>query len=403
MEPYVRIFDTTLRDGEQTPGVHITVEEKSAIAARLVEMGVDVIEAGFPVSSPGDRDAVARIAREVRGASVAAMARCVAKDIDAAAEALRDAQRPVIHVFLGTSDIHLDRKLRINRADAVRMIREGVQRARATGMTVQFSAEDATRTERPFLRQCVGVAIEAGARCINLPDTVGCVLPNEYAEMIRDMCRFTGPEVVISAHCHNDLGLATANSAAAAAAGSGQIEVTVNGIGERAGNAALEEVAAVLTLKRVARTRIDLAQSTAMSEHVSRVTGVPVQPNRAIVGANAFAHSSGIHQDGILKDPATYEFVSPAQVGAAGHRFVLTSRSGRRAVAHRAERMGYRLSGDELDSVYRAFMREAEAVKSTVPDSTLSALCMQVHGAPDTVGVTEHDAEKNGRVEVYSL
>ncbi|HOE67321.1 MAG TPA: 2-isopropylmalate synthase [Candidatus Hydrogenedentes bacterium] len=405
MSRTVRIFDTTLRDGEQTPGVHITPDQKVAIAHRLKAIGVTTIEAGFPISSPGDRDAVARIASEVRGCEIAAMARCVAQDIDAAAEALRDAERPVVHVFLGTSDIHLTKKLRLDRAGAVRAIRECVARARRHVADVQFSAEDATRTERPFLRQCIAAAVESGATRINLPDTVGCMLPREYGEMIRDVVRFVGPHVIVSAHCHNDMGMATANTVAAVEGGARQVEVTVNGIGERAGNAALEEVAVAMAMKRIAESGVDVQQVTALSAHVAEVTRVPVQPNRAVVGANAFAHSSGIHQDGILKDPSTYEFVPPAMVGAPGHRFVMTSRSGRGAVAHHAARMGYRLTDAQVDEVYRAFIEVAAYSDGAVDADELARVIGAACGPPPnpTQELPPRDDPKRCRFEEVML
>jgi 2-isopropylmalate synthase len=383
MHKRVRIFDTTLRDGEQTPGVHLTEAQKADIAGRLEAFGVDTIEAGFPISSPGDKAAVARIAREVRACEVAALARCVSADIAAAAESLKDAAVPVIHVFLGTSDIHLTKKLRINRAQAVRAIEASVRQARREVNVVQFTPEDSTRTERTFLRQCIGVAIENGATRINIADTVGCATPREFGALIRDVVNFAGPAVMVSAHCHNDMGMATANSITAVENGAGQIEATVNGIGERAGNAAIEEVAVALALKGIASTNIDAAHITDLCRHVSAVTGVPIQPNRAIVGAHAFAHSSGIHQDGILKDPQNYEFVPPSFVGAPGHRFVLTARSGRSAIGQRAAAMGRALASEQVEAIYDAFIRVADATRGAVPETALDALIRQF---------TDHDA-----------
>jgi 2-isopropylmalate synthase len=372
--PFVRVFDTTLRDGEQTPGVFLSVEEKVEVARRLEAFGVVTIEAGFPVSSPSDRAAVTEVARVVRGCEVAAMARCVPGDVEAAAEALQDAAAPVIHVFLSTSDIHLTKKLRMGRAEAIRAIESCVGQARSRVARVQFSAEDATRTERAFLRQCIEVAIRAGASRINVPDTVGWHTPEEYGAMIRDIVAFVAGEAVVSAHCHDDLGMATANTVAAVQNGARQIEVTVNGIGERAGNAAAEEVAVVLARREIARTGIRLEQVTELSRHVAVVTGVPVQPNRAIVGANAFAHSSGIHQDGVLKAAETYETVPPNMVGAAGHRFVLTARSGRKAVAHVARTMGAPLTSAELEVVYAEVMAMSETIHGAVNDDALARI-----------------------------
>ena len=361
MEREIRFFDTTLRDGEQTPGVHFDAETKVTLARRLEDFGAAVVEAGFPASSPGDAEAVRRVAEALERAEVAALARCHAGDIDAAAEALAPARRPVVHVVLGVSDIHLAKKLRMSRAAAVRAIAESVARARRCVERVQFSAEDASRADPVFLRQCAQAAADAGASRINLPDTVGCALPEEYGAMIADVAAFLDRSAVVSAHCHNDLGLATANTLAAVRAGARQVEGCVNGLGERAGNAAVEEVAAALRLKRIAATGIRLEQAADISRLVAEAAGVPVQPNRALVGANAFTHSSGIHQDGLLKDPETYEFVPPALVGVPGHRFVITARSGRAAVAREAARAGVPMAPGDVDRVYRAVLRAADA------------------------------------------
>ena len=372
MSRQVRIFDTTLRDGEQTPGVHFTADEKVELARRLEAFGAATIEAGFPASSPDDAAAVARVAAAVRDCEVAALARCRPGDVDAAAAALDGAVRPVIHVFLGVSDIHLARKLRIPRAGAVRAVEESVRRAARHGMAVQFSAEDATRADRVFLRQCVQTAIEAGAERVNIPDTVGCALPEEYGALIADIVSFAGPDIIVSAHCHDDMGLSTANCLAAVRAGARQLEATVNGIGERAGNAAVEEVAVVLAMKGIAGTGLRLEHTAGLSRRVAEVSGVPVQPNKAVVGRNAFAHSSGIHQDGILKTPENYEYVPPALVGAPGHRFVLTARSGRRAIAHEAARMGSVLEPAAMDRVYEAFLRRAGELHGEVTAAELA-------------------------------
>ncbi len=379
MERHVRIFDTTLRDGEQTPGVHLTADRKLVIAQQLEAFGVDTVEAGFPVSSPGEAEAVARIAKTLTKCEVAALARCTEGDVDAAARAVEYSPWPVVHVFLGVSDIHLTRKLRISRAEALRAIERAVKRAARHSVAVEFSPEDATRAERPFLRQCVEVALACGATRINLPDTVGCATPSEYGTLIRDMVAFVDGVAWISAHCHNDMGLATANTLAAIEAGARQVEVTVNGLGERAGNAAVEEVGVAIRLKNMAQTRLDLSRVVALSRLVAETTGVAVQPNRAIVGANAFAHSSGIHQDGIIKDAGNYEFVSPQLVGADGHTFVLTARSGRSAVVHHARRLGYDLTPSEAEAAYAAFLAVAEQtegrVEPTVLDEVIRRAC----------------------------
>ena len=384
MSRQVRVFDTTLRDGDQTPGVCISGDHKLDIAKRLEAFGVATIEAGFPVSSPGEREAVAQIARHVTNCEVAALARCRITDVAAAAEAVAPAAQPVIHVFLGVSDVHLAKKLRISRAEAVRAIEQSVRRARDAVAAVEFSPEDATRAERPFLRQCIETAVRAGATRINIPDTVGCALPNEFATLIRDVVHFVGPGVIVSAHCHNDMGMATANTVAAVQAGAGQVEVTVNGMGERAGNAAVEEVAVALALKEIADTGLDLSHMTAISRCVAEITGVDVQAHHPIVGVNAFAHSSGIHQDGILKDPETYQFVPPELAGAQGHRMVLTGRSGRRAMAHRAAAMGIPIAGPDLAAVYDAVVRAAEAAEGAVSDAQFEAIVRSVRheGAP---------------------
>lgn len=384
MKPAVRMFDTTLRDGEQTPGVHFTTPEKIEIARALERLGVSTIEAGFPISSPGDAEAVAQVAAQVRECEVAALARCVAADIDAAGNALQHAVAPVIHVVLGTSDIHLQHKLRMTRTQAVDTIDRAVRHARQRAAAVEFSLEDATRTDPIFLRQCVQTAVAAGATRINLADTVGCALPEEYGAMIQDVVRFTEGEVIVSAHCHNDMGLATANSVAAVQHGARQVEVTINGIGERAGNTALEEVTVVLRMKHIAQSGIRLEQVQEVSARVAEASGIAVQPNRAVVGANAFTHSSGIHQDGILKQPGNYEFVPPQLVGVPGHRFVLTARSGRSAVAEVVRRAGVCLTPQEMDSVYRTFLQEADRARGAVADEVVVALARQ---AAQPVGV----------------
>lgn len=377
-KPYVRIWDTTMRDGEQTPGVHMTAEQKVAIARQLEAFGVDTIEAGFPASSQGDFEAVRAVAEAVHGCEVAALARCVPADIDRTVEALRPAQRPVLHVVMGVSDIHLEKKFRITRVEAVGLIAESVARARRHVPEVEFSAEDATRADRAFLRQCVWTAIEAGATRVNIADTVGCATPEEFGALISDIVRFVEGAAIVSAHCHDDLGMATANTIAAVCHGARQVEVTVNGLGERAGNAAIEEVATALTIKDIAEVRADLSRVRELSASVTSVTGVPVQPNRAIVGENAFAHSSGIHQDGLIKDVCTYGFVPPQTVGVAGHRYVLTARSGRRAVAHVARSRGYDLDAEQVDAVYAAFKQHADNVRGEISSEDLAAIVKSV-------------------------
>ncbi len=372
--PRVHIFDTTLRDGEQTPGVHFSVAQKVAIATALEDLGVDTIEAGFPVSSPGDADAVREVARAVASAEVAALARCSTADIDAAFDALREARCPVIHIVLGASDIHLEAKLGITRADALRRVERCVAHARALTHEVEFSAEDATRADRAFLRQMVRVAVDAGATRVNIPDTVGFATPWEYAALIADIRRSVPDGVRVAAHCHDDLGMAAANSVTAVAAGATEVQVTVNGIGERAGNAALEEVATALAMKRIGCTKVRLPRLPDVSGAVAEAARLPIPPNKAVVGAHAFAHSSGIHQDGIIKDPRTYGFLQPENVGAAGHRLVLTARSGRNALAEVARTLGYELAGAELDAVYRAFLEVADAASGAVGEAAVAEI-----------------------------
>lgn len=376
--PIVSIFDTTLRDGEQTPGVHITPEQKVQLARELEAAGVDVIEAGFPASSPGDAAAVSAVANAVVRPRVAALARCVTADIEAAARALAPARHPVVHIVLGVSDIHLEHKLHLRRVEVIQHIEKAVRHARALAETVEFSLEDATRADPVFVRQCVDTAVTAGARVVNIADTVGSAVPEEFAALIGGIVVFVDGAATISAHCHDDLGLAVANSLAAVRAGARQVEVTVNGIGERAGNSALEQVAVALALKGIANSGIQHERLAGLSAAVAAVTGVVVQPNRPIVGANAFAHSSGIHQDGILKHAANYTFVPPEMVGVAGHRLVLTARSGRRAIAHVAEGLGIVLGPEQLAAVYSAFVDEADRAQGPVAEETVARIIREV-------------------------
>ncbi|MFP4500475.1 MAG: 2-isopropylmalate synthase [Candidatus Hydrogenedentota bacterium] len=375
---HTRIFDTTLRDGEQTPGVHFSIDQKAAMARCIEAFGVDTIEAGFPASSPGDFQAVQAVSAAVTHCEVAALARCVPGDVQAAAEAVKDAAHPVIHVVMGTSDIHLAKKTGMSRVEAVRRIEEAVSQAARHVPEVEFSAEDATRSDPVFLRQCVYAAITHGATRVNIADTAGCATPTEFGRLIRDVVDFVEGRAVVSVHCHNDVGMATANTVAAVQAGAGQVKVTSNGIGERAGNAGLEEVVRALAAKGIARTNVDVSQAVPMSEFVAAVSGVPVQPNRAVDGANAFPHSADIHQDGIIKDPANYAFVSPTLGGAAKHRFVLTARSGRSAVAHVARSRGYTLTPDQVDAVYTAVLAQADASAAAVSEDALAALVAEV-------------------------
>jgi 2-isopropylmalate synthase len=364
----ITVFDTTLRDGEQSPGCSMNVHEKLRMAHQLDRLGVDVIEAGFPIASDGDFEAVQAIATAVRRPIIAGLARACSQDIERAWEALKGAARPRIHVFLATSDIHLKYKLRISREQCLEQARASVRLAKSFCQDVEFSPEDATRTDREFLCQIVQAVIEAGATTVNIPDTVGYTMPEEFAEIIRTLReRVRGIEnITISVHCHNDLGLAVANTLAALGAGARQVECTINGIGERAGNASLEEIV-MATRVRPDRYAYDMAVASEhlfpASQLLSEITGVPVQPNKAIIGRNAFAHEAGIHQDGVLKNPLTYEIMTPGSVGVPDSRLVLGKHSGRHALNLRCEQLGYQFERRELDEVYRRFVVLADQIK----------------------------------------
>ncbi len=380
MTDHVRIFDTTLRDGEQCPGASMNFREKMEVAHQLARLRVDIIEAGFPVISPGDFEAVRRIAAEVRGPIIAGLARCVPGDIDAAADAVKPAgERGRIHVFLATSRIHREHKLKKANEEIIRLAVEGVKRARGHVRDVEFSPEDASRTEPEFLARVTEAVIEAGATTVNIPDTVGYAVPEEFGELIRYLFDNVHniADAVISVHCHNDLGLAVANSLAAVRAGARQVEGTVNGIGERAGNAALEEVVMALRTRQGAfgpvHTTIEASEIVKTSRLVSRMTSLLVQRNKAIVGENAFAHSAGIHQDGILKKRETYEIMDPHDVGWGETELPLTKHSGRHAVVKRLKDLGHHLSTDEIDSVFLRF-KEVGDRKKFVYDDDLAAL-----------------------------
>jgi len=365
----IRIFDTTLRDGEQSPGATMTTEEKIQVAEQLVRLNVDIIEAGFPAASPGDLIAVKEIARRTRGVAVAGLARANTGDIDAAWEGIREADRPVIHVFIATSDIHLKHKLKLNKEEALHQVKRMVAYARNLSPTVEFSAEDATRSEWDYLCRVCEVAIGAGATTINIPDTVGYTLPHEYETLFRYLReRVPGiDDVVMSAHCHNDLGMGTANTLAAIKAGARQVEVTVNGLGERAGNTAMEEVVMALRTRPDAfgniRTRINTQEFLPTSQLVSQLTGIPVQPNKAVVGANAFSHEAGIHQDGMLKNRMTYEIMTPQSVGWTDTKLVLGKHSGRHGLDARLRQLGHKLNAEDLKEAYRRFVSMADRKK----------------------------------------
>jgi 2-isopropylmalate synthase len=386
----ITVFDTTLRDAEQSPGGRMTTAEKILVAHQLALLGVDVIEAGFPQSSPGDLEAVQRIVREVKGPTIAALARCRPEDIDSAALALKGGKRVRLHAFIGTSPQHREGIMRKTREQVLEMAISSVSRARQLTAEVEFSAMDATRTEFDYLCQIVEETIRAGATIINLPDTVGYSMPWEFGEMIRRV-RETVPNIdqaIISVHCHDDLGLATANSLAAVVNGARQVECTINGLGERAGNAALEEVACILDtrreLKRKYATGIVLKEIFRTSRLVRDITGMPVQANKAIVGANAFAHASGIHQDGVLKQRNTFEIITPQKIGREKTEIVLTSRSGRHGVSHRLEELGYKLSPEEMAKTYQRFLEVADQRKQVTDEELMSLVEDETRVGPES-------------------
>lgn len=376
MSSHVKIFDTTLRDGEQTPGVGLTPEEKLQIARQLARLGVDVIEAGFPCSSPGDFQAVKAVADQVDGPVIAGLCRTSPADLEAGYQALKGAKKPRIHTFIATSPIHMEKKLRMKPDAVVAAARDAVTLAKSYGMEVEFSAEDATRSDPDFLVQIFRVAKEAGATIINVPDTVGYTTPKEYYDLMVYLGEQVGSDLTWSVHCHDDLGMAVANSLAAIAAGVTQIECTINGVGERAGNASMEEIVMALRTRGDhygARTTINCTEITRTSRMVSSLMGIPVQPNKAIVGANAFAHQSGIHQDGVIKARQTYEIMQPDDVGAGDTNLVLGKNSGRAGFKARLSALGYTLEGDELNRAFQRFKDLADR-KRTVTDRDLEAL-----------------------------
>ena len=368
----IQIFDTTLRDGEQVPGCKLNKEQKLIIAEQLEQLGVDVIEAGFPVSSPGDFDAVAAIASQVKNVTVCGLTRAVENDIDVAAAALKTAKKPRIHTGIGTSESHIKFKFNSNKEAIIERAYKAVAYAKKYVEDVEFYAEDAGRTENEYLARVCEAAIKAGATVLNIPDTTGYCLPEEYGAKIKYLKEHVDgiDKAVLSCHCHNDLGLATANSIAGAINGARQIECTINGVGERAGNTALEEV--VMVMKQHPNinlfTNIQTQQLYRTSQLVSEHMGVNTQPNKAIVGANAFAHSSGIHQDGVIKNRQTYEIIDPKDVGVTESAIVLTARSGRAALAYRAKSVGYELTKLQLDEVYQSFLTFADRQKEVHDD-----------------------------------
>jgi 2-isopropylmalate synthase len=382
MDNRVWIFDTTLRDGEQSPGCSMTVDEKLKMAAKLEELGADIVEAGFPIASEGDFAAVEAISRRFPSMRVAALARACRKDIEQAVKALESARRPRLHTFIATSDIHLKFKLKKTRQQVVDETIEAVRLARRYIDDVEFSAEDATRTDPDYLQEVCRAAVAAGATTVNLPDTVGYSTPDEFAGLIGKMVRALGEGVVVSVHCHNDLGLATANSLAAVLAGARQIECTINGIGERAGNCALEEVVMAIRTRQDRlpfRTGIVTEQLYPASRLLSQLISFGPQPNKAVVGRNAFAHEAGIHQDGFLKERTTYEIMDPRSVGVPESRLVLGKHSGRHALRDRCEHLGFELTREELNDVYEAFVAFADRKKGVL-DEEIAELVSEMVG-----------------------
>ncbi len=379
MNDWVRIFDTTLRDGEQSPGATMTTEEKVRLARRLDGLGVDVIEAGFPAASPGELAAVKRVAEAVEHAEIAALCRTRISDIRGAWEGVRYAKHPRLHVFIATSDIHLEHKLRMNRWQVLDEVKRGVAACAEHGCTVEFSAEDATRTDLEFLCEVFKTAVEHGAKVVNVPDTVGYTTPFEYEAIIRAVVGAVGPEVIVSAHCHDDLGLAVANSLAAVRAGARQVEGCINGIGERAGNAALEEVVMALRTRRElfgVESRVDTRQLLAASRMVREITGLPVQPNKAIVGKNAFAHEAGIHQHGVLAHVLTYEIMRPEDIGWNASNLVLGKHSGKHALKARLHELGIEVDDSEMGPLFDRFKALCDR-KKVIYDEDLLTLASQ--------------------------
>jgi len=374
---HILIFDTTLRDGEQVPGCKLNTKEKIELAIRLEELGADIIEAGFPVSSPGDFHSVEEIAKIITHATVCGLSRAVQKDIEIAAEALKYAKHPRIHTGIGTSDLHIKSKFNTTREEIIDRAVQAVKWAKNLVGDVEFYAEDAGRTDNEFLARVIEAVIDAGAGTVNIPDTTGYCLPYQYGEKISYLVNHVPniDKAVISCHCHNDLGLATANSIAGVISGARQVECTINGLGERAGNTSLEEVVMVISQHKHLGfyTNIKTKLLNPISREVSEIMRMPVQPNKAIVGSNAFSHSSGIHQDGFLKNTLTYEIINPEEVGAEGSKIVLTARSGRSALAHRFQKLGHEFNRNDIDILYPRFLEMADN-KKEIDDQDLKSL-----------------------------
>lgn len=389
----ITIFDTTLRDGEQSPGASLDIQQKVMIAHQLARLNVDVIEAGFPVSSPAQFEAVETIARQVKGPVIAGLARAVDVDIDRCWEAVKGAQKARIHTFIATSSVHLEKKFRKSENEILDMAQCAVRRAKSYCEDVEFSPEDSSRTGRAFLFRIIAAAIEAGATVINVPDTVGYSYPDEFGGLVREIFNNVPniKQTILSVHCHNDLGLAVANSLAAIQNGAQQVECTINGIGERAGNASLEEIVMSLSTRKDAFpfvTNVNTQEILRTSKMVSHLTGIVVQPNKAIVGANSFAHESGIHQDAVLKDKQTYEIMTPESIGLSTNKIVLGRHSGRHGLKSRLETLGYRLTPEELDHAYREFVQIADKKKEVFDEDLEVIVENEVSKASKTYELT---------------
>jgi 2-isopropylmalate synthase len=397
-EDRVRIFDTTLRDGEQSPGISLNRQEKVEIANQLARLGVDIIEGGFPITSPGDFEAVQAIAREVEGPVICGLARTAKQDIDAAWNAIKDAERTRIHTFIATSDIHIERKLQTTREDVKGQARAAVAHAKQYTDDVEFSPEDGSRSDHEFMAEVIQIAIDEGATTINVPDTVGYTMPHEYAAMFEELYRLVPDlrKVVVSVHCHNDLGLAVSNSLAGLTAGCRQVECAINGIGERAGNASLEEIVMLLHTRESSLdlwSGVDTTEIARTSRLVSRLTGYPVQPNKAIVGRNAFAHEAGIHQDGVLKERTTYEIMDATTIGLETNAIVLGKHSGRHALRKALEELGFHVEGAALNTAFKRFKELADKKKKVTALDLEAIVSDEMRQSPSAYGLEWFEVE----------
>ena len=394
MKETIKIFDTTLRDGEQSPGATMNIEEKLTVAKQLKKLNVDIIEAGFPISSKGDFDAVQLVSKEIKGTVICGLARCRKEDIQAAAESLKSAEKARIHVFLATSAIHREYKLKKAKEEIVKIAIDGVKYAKSFMDDIEFSAEDAARTELPFLAEIVEAVILAGAKTVNIPDTVGYTVPDEFGKVIKYLYKNVPNinEAVISVHCHNDLGLGSANSLTAALNGARQIECTINGLGERAGNASLEEIVMALKTRKDFfnfDTNINIKEIYKTSKLVSNITGIMIQPNKAIVGANAFAHESGIHQDGVLKERSTYEIMNPEEIGWGKSEIVLGKHSGRHAFVDHLKNAGYELTQEEIEAAFEKFKKLCDIKKKVYDEDIESIVENEIYNIPELYDLKE--------------